>query len=157
MTPKAFKDSQEAVFRKLVRDAIRKAPFTKGERDVTMALFNHWLHHKGGPKPVIHPGRRKLARSAGVSIRTVAATLAMLRAATVIDTVSHAKGGWGTSTRYSVNVMALFTLCGCDWVDQFLAGNCTHSGTIFAHKNRAKIAHGNTTLEPTFARKADHA
>lgn len=123
----SFKDSQEAAFRRLVRDAIRKGDFTKGERDVIIALVNHWFHHKGKNKGIVHPGRAKLAKKAGVSVRTVASTLAMLRAAGAISVVEYPNGGRNAS-RYSINIRPLMTLCGCDWVDDFLRGaadNCT--------------------------------
>lgn len=139
-----FKDSQEAAIRRLVRDAIRKGPFTKGQRDVTLALVNHWFHHKGTAKP-IHPGREKLARKAKVSVRTVASSLSMLRAAGVLVVVSNLRGGHDTATKYRVNTAALLTLCGCDWMDEFLSGyarNCTVAGHEIARLGSAKIAHG---------------
>lgn len=141
---KSFKDSQEAAFRRMVRDAVRKAAMTKGERDVTLAIVNYWFHHKGTGKP-IHPGREKLAKRAGVSLRTVASTLAMLRAAGVLNPVSNLKGGFKTATRYQVNVSALLSLCGCDWLDDFLRGarsDCTVVNREFARLSHAKIAHG---------------
>ena len=158
MTPIQFKDSQEAAFRRMVRDAVRKGPFTLGQKEITLALVNLWFHHRNGPDGFIHPGREKLARKTKLSIRLVADTLAMLRAAGVLHVVSHGKGGWGTSTRYKMNLVALLTLCGCNWVDQFLAGNCTHSAIIFAHTLQAKTAHGNKgTLDKTFSKGGDHA
>jgi hypothetical protein len=140
-----FKDSQEAAFRRLVRQAIRKADFTKSERDVTLALVNHWFHHKGSSGGLVHPGREKLAKRAKVSVRTVASTLAMLRAAGVLEPVSNLYGGKGKATAYRLQIHPLLTLCGCDWVDDFLHGmaaqNCTVSGQGIARYARAKIAH----------------
>ena len=117
----SFKDSQEAAYRRIVRGAIRKADFTKSERDVTMALVNFWFHHKGTGKP-IHPGREKLANRAGVTVKTVSRVLSMLRAANVLEAVSCLNGNHGNATRYRVNIHPLMTLCGCDWIDQFVRG-----------------------------------
>lgn len=139
----SFKDSQEQAFRRLVRQSIRKGDFTKGERDVIIALVNHWFHHRA--KGPIHPGREKIAKKAGVSVRTVASAMSMLRAAGVLNPVSNLKGGHGAATRYSVNTYALFVLCGCDWVDDFVRGrgqDCTVVGSEIARLSRAKIAHG---------------
>lgn len=140
----AFRDSQEAAFRRFVRGAVRRADLTKGERDVTLALLNFWLHHKGTGKP-IHPGREKLAKRAGVSVRTVASSLAMLRAAGVLEVVSNLKGGFKTATKYSVNLRSLMHLCGCDWADEFTRHaptNCTVDKSGIARLSSAKIAHG---------------
>lgn len=135
--------------RRLVRGAIRKGPFTKGQRDVTLAVVNHWFHHKGKNQP-IHPGREKLAAKAKVSVRTVATTLAILRASGVLHAVSHLRGGHDTATKYKVNIPALLTLCGCDWLDDFIAGytrNCTVEIAGIARLGRAKIAHGIRDVE----------
>jgi len=149
MTPKSFKDSQEAGFRRMVRDAIRRGPFTKSERDVTLAVVNHWFHHKGGPQSSIRPGRDALAKKAGVSVRTVASVLSMLRTIEAIEPVTGLNGGYlhggrGMTTHYTVNPWPLMVFCGCDWVDDFMRGssqNCTVSGGVFARFWRAKIAH----------------
>jgi hypothetical protein len=118
----AFKDSQEAAFRRFVRDAIKRGPFTKSERDVTLAVVNHWLHHKGGPKPFIHPSRESMAKKAGVSVKTVSRALDLLRMIGGISAVSSIKGGKGKATQYRVNAWQLMAYCGCDWVDEFTRG-----------------------------------
>lgn len=154
---KTFQQSQEAAFRRMVRDAIRKGPFTSAEAKVTLALVNHWFHHKVA-RPIIHPGREKLVKKSGVSLRSVQSTLAMLRAAQVIEAVSHQRGGWGKATHYRVHIARLMTLCGCDWIDQFLTGNCSHSIDVFAHKMGAKIAHGlNDTSEAPISNRGGNA
>jgi len=86
--PQAFKDSAEAKFRREVRSMIRRGPFSKADRDVTLALVNHWLHHRRTSE-VIHPGRTKLAAKAGVSVSTVKRCLALLRHYGAIDAVAH--------------------------------------------------------------------
>lgn len=114
-----FRKGQEASFRRLVREVIRKGPFTKSERDVTLALVDQWFHHKGGPKPYIHPGREKLAKRAGCTVKTVSRTLGKLSAAGIAEPLSHAKGGRGKATTYRINLIALLAYCGCNWLDEF--------------------------------------
>lgn len=132
----AFKDSQEAAFRRVIRQTIRRGPFTKSEREVVLAFVNHWFQHRKSTKGVIHPGRKKLAKKAGVSIRTVASTLDMLRRAGAIDAVNHLHGLHGNATEYTVNTVALTDLCAQEKADLRVNGvkNCTTQG-------RAKIAH----------------
>ena len=89
----SFRASNEAAFRQLVRAAIRKSDMTKGEQAVALAVANLWFHHRNGPEGIIRPGRQRLALKARVSVRTVASTLAMLRAASVLVAVEYAKGG----------------------------------------------------------------
>lgn len=103
-----------------MRSCIQKGPFTKAQRDVTKAFFEHWFYHKSGPKNYVHPGRKKLAENAGVTIMTVARTLAMLRAAGIIMAIDAANGEGKKPTKYVVNVMALFTLCGAGWAEHFV-------------------------------------
>lgn len=122
MSNKSFKDSQEAAFRRIMREAIRKGPFTKSERDITLAVINHWFHHKGGSKPFIHPSRESIATKAGVSIKTVSRALDMLRTIGVLVPVSGLGGGKAKATRYEVSILHLMTYCGCDWVDEFMRG-----------------------------------
>lgn len=122
-----FRRSHEQAFRRLVRDAVRRGPFTKSERDVTLALVNLWLHHKGGPKPYVHPGRESLARKAGCTIKTVSRTLAKLRAAGIADVISNPRGGRDAATRYRLDVVALLAFCGCDWLDDFTRARGFHA------------------------------
>lgn len=106
-----FADSQEASFRRLIRDAIRKGPFTKSERDVTLAFVNHWFHHRNGSKRVIHPGRDKLAKKAGVTIKTVSRCLDVLRHYGAIEATACLHGLHGKATEYTVDVVRLLALC----------------------------------------------
>lgn len=132
----AFKDSQEASFRRVVRDRIRKGPFTKAQRDVTLAFFNHWFQHRNSTKGVVHPGRKKLAKRTDVSIRTVASTFEFLRSHGVLIAVDHLNGLYGNATEYQVSMPHLYDLCGKKKADLSVDGvkNCTGAG-------RAKIAH----------------
>lgn len=147
----AFKDSQEAAFRRVIRQAIRRGPFSKSERDVTLAFVNHWFQHRNSEKKVVHPGRRKLAKRAGVSVRTVASTLDLLRRHGAIVAVAHLHGLHGNATEYVVNVPALTDLCAKSKTDIRVNGVqfCTGSG-------RAKIAHriSNVVAFPSQKRRA---
>lgn len=134
----AFKDSQEQAFRRLVRAAIRKGEFTKGERDVTLAVVNHWFHHKAKGK--MHPGRAKMARQAKVTEKTVSRTFAMLRDAGVMVALTPLKGNRYKATEYVLNVVALMVLCGCGWADDFLK-NVPSSAAKMSHLSRDKMSH----------------
>lgn len=155
----SFKNSQEANFRRMVRQAIRKGPFTKGERDVTLAVVNMWFHHKGGPKPYIHPGREKIAKKSGVTVKTVSRCLATLRASNVLAAVNGLSGGGKVATKYTVNVWSLMTLCGCDWVDEFMRGrsqNVPLSGAEMSHCRRDKMSRSNIgTSNPSQAKEGE--
>lgn len=143
-TRKSFKDSQEAIIRRLIRNTVRKAELTKSERDIILALVNHWFHHRGTGKP-IHPGRAKLARLAGVTEKTVSRTLGKLRAASVITPLSNLNGGYRTATKYHLNIDALMTLCGADWLDtfrRFSVGNVPVVIGEMSRLRRDKMSHG---------------
>lgn len=139
----SFKDSQEAAFRRVIRQCVRRGPFTKSEREVALAFVNHWFHHRNSAKQVVHPGRKKLAKRAKVSIRTVASTLDMLRAHGAIVAVAHLHGLHGNATEYVVNVPALTDLCAMKKADLAVDGvqNCTGPGS-------AKIAHRINNVVP---------
>lgn len=117
-TRKKFQDSQEAAMRRLIRNTVRKADLTKGERDVILALVNHWFHHKGTGR-AIHPGRAKIAKIAGVTEKTVSRTFTKLRAAEILIPISNLNGGRQAATRYHINMDALMAFCGGDWLDTF--------------------------------------
>ena len=142
MSSKSFTDSDEAAFRRIVRSCIQKGPFTKSQRDVTKAFFEHWFYHKSGPKNYVHPGRKRLAKKSGVTVITVARTLAMLRAAGVIIAIDGANGHGKKPTKYVVNVMALFTLCGAGWADHFVRNVTPRSAKMIhqlAYRNDTQI------------------
>ena len=106
-----FKDSQEAEFQRRIRRSIRGGDFTKSERDVILALVNHWFNHRRSTKGVIHPGRTKLAAKSKTSVATVKRTLAMLRDNAVLDATAHLNGLHGNATEYVLNALALTELC----------------------------------------------
>jgi len=130
--PKKYVDSAEFSFRRMVRAAIRRSEMTKSDRDVTLAMANLWFHHRNGPKKHIHPGRKKLAKSAGVSIKTVARCLAKLQAARIIIAIKYPRGEGQNPTQYTVDLAALLTYCGCDWLDDFMWQNGAKCPTTFA-------------------------
>lgn len=154
MTPVQFKDSQEAAFRRMVRDAVRKGPFTRAERDVTLAIINHWFHHKGGAKPFIHPSREAVAKKAKVSVKTVSRALEMLRTIEALRPVSGIGGGKAKATQYKVSLPHLMAYCGCNWVDEFMRGyraNVPVSGVEMSRYSRDKMSHCLMTSEPTLS------
>lgn len=152
---RTFEKSQEAAFRRLVRQAIRKGPFTKSERDITLALFNHWFHHKNGPKSYIHPGRKKLAKKAGVTEKTVSRCLSMLRVSGVIRPLGPLKGNRYKATEYAVDPYALFVLCGCDWVDHFVR-NVPSRMPGMSHLQRDKMSHRINNVKADPFQKVSH-
>jgi len=113
MTPVSFKDSQEARYRRDTRARVRKSGLSRTEKEIFLAFLNHWFvhRHKGG----VHPGRKKLAKRAGASVRAVNYTLAMLRDFKVIEATAHATGnsaGYrGCATEYRVDEIRLIALC----------------------------------------------
>lgn len=107
-----FSHSEEAAFRRRVRDAIRLAKFTKFERDIILALVNHWFEKRNRDGGVIHPGRQKLAKKAGgVSIKTVSRCLNALRQEGVLGVHGHLDGKGGKATEYSLAIHKLTALC----------------------------------------------
>ena len=99
---KSFTDTTEQAHRQFMRNAVKRARISKNKRDVALVLLNIWFNKsdKGG----MHPGRKKVAKAAGVSVRTVATIFGELRGAKVLNVVSHAKGGRGYATVYTINM-----------------------------------------------------
>lgn len=141
----SFRNSAEAQFQRAVRHAVRMCPdLTKSERDVTLALFNHWVHHRA--KGPIHPGRQRIAKKADVTVKTVSRCFAMLRAAGVLTPVKNLRGGYGSATRYRFDLVALMVLVGCDWIDDFRGGSTGTNVPVVVGKMsrllRDKMSHG---------------
>lgn len=107
----SFADSQEAIFRRSVRRSVRTSPLTKGQRDVLMAFMNHWMHHRKSKDGMVHPGREKIAKKAGVTIKTVSRLFEVLRFYDVISAEAHLNGLNGCATLYSVNTIRFFEFC----------------------------------------------
>lgn len=141
---KSFRDSNEAALRRIVRDAIRRGPFTAMQRDVVLAILNHWFHHKSGPKPFIHPSRAMIAKRSNCTIKTVSRTMGILRTSNILVAKSNLICGKGKSVQYQVNLYALFTLCGMDWVDAFASdkgANVPFTAPQMSRLGRDKMSH----------------
>lgn len=106
-----FQDSQEAAFRRAIRRTIAKGPFTKSEKAVALAFFNHWFFHRKYKDGIVYPGRERIAKKADVSIKTVSNVFSMLRHYGVLIPHAHLNGLQGNATEYSVNHIALLDLC----------------------------------------------
>lgn len=114
----SFKDSQEAAFRRVVRSAIRKGPFTKGQRDALLTFLNHWFHHRNSKGGIVHPGRKRIAQKSGVTIKTVSRLFLVLRASGVLVAEDNLHGMRGKATDYSVSIPHLMEVCSmskADW------------------------------------------
>jgi len=83
---------------------------TNSEVKVLVSLVNLWLHHRNGPKGFIHPGRKVLAKKAGVKVITVARALDVFRKLGLVSAVKHIKGGNGRATQYTVNTVEIEAL-----------------------------------------------
>jgi len=141
--PTNFRDSQEAKFRTETRRFIRKGPFTKSQRDVVLAFVNHWFANRRKKDGVVHPGREKLAKKAGVSVNTVKRTLALLRATGAIRAEAHLGGLEGNATEYTVDMAALIALCGLKKEALPVIGGPNEPG-----HGRAKMAHRISNVVP---------
>ena len=60
---------------------------------------------------MVHPGRKKIARKAKVTIKTVSRVFEILRHYGVITAEAHLNGLQGCATLYSVSIMHLDALC----------------------------------------------
>ena len=87
----SFRHSNEAAFRRAVRDAIRQSALSKSEQAVTLALANLWFHHK--PKGEMHPGRAKIARRRASRSRPSPAPWPSSEQAGCLIALSHERGG----------------------------------------------------------------
>lgn len=144
---KTFADSDEHSHRQFMRRQVRKAKVGKNERDVVLALMNIWFVRKK-TDGVMHPGRKKIAKMANCSIRTVASIMARMREAGALIVVSHGKGG-RASTRYKMDFIKLILFLGYKLPIEVAGelkkivvavGNFT---PFHLWKKRAKLAHGN--------------
>lgn len=106
-----FGESQEATFRRVVRDQIRRGPFSKGQRDALLAFMNHWFVHRSSKCGVVHPGRKRIAKKAGVTVKTVSRLFEILRFYGAIEVVDNLNGLRGNATEYTVNTEVLSAVC----------------------------------------------
>jgi hypothetical protein len=110
---KDYASSQEATFRRRMRDHVRKSALTRAEKDILTAFLNHWFVHRH--KGAVHPGKAKLAKKAKVSARSVKYTLSLLRTLKVLKAVAYETGNVsgerGRATEYEVDAAKLVSMC----------------------------------------------
>jgi hypothetical protein len=142
--------SAEHTFRRRVRETIRAARFTKSERDVALALVNHWFTYRHSGQP-IHPGRAKIAKAAGVTVKTVSRTFDHFRRIGFLVAISNLKGGGEVATRYEVKIAALDA-----WVLSLTGtkkpGKAHYRGTFYPAKGGTKCP---TVLDDGIVAKED--
>ena len=109
-----FRKSMEAAFRRTVRQAIKRAPLTRAEREITIVLTNLWFVHRNGQFGFIHPSKRAIAKRARCTERTVQRCLQMLKGADVLTITKNEKGGKRLAPHYRLSITALLTLCNAD-------------------------------------------
>ena len=107
--------------RRVIRDALKYRLITRCECAVFIAIYNHWAHHKNGRKgDIIHPGRKRLARSANCSIKTVSRSLSLLEDAGVLTAQWRPKKAVALATSYTFDLHALLAHLGADGEQRFL-------------------------------------
>ncbi len=129
---KQFKDTPDAAYQRMVRSAIRKSEMTKSDRDITVALVNLWFYHRNGPKGYIYPGRKRLAKKARVTIKTVSRCLAKLRAGGMVTPVENLYGEGQNPTHYTVNIHAILVFCGATWIDEYVRNMTQNVSPLYA-------------------------
>ena len=115
-----FRSSKEASLRRFLRSAVRQSSMTLSQKEVATPLLNLWLQHRNGRKGIIHPGRERLAKTAQVSVRTVAITLRILRDAGVLKVHARPHGEGQRPTEYTMDLVALIAFCGAaipKWIE----------------------------------------
>lgn len=143
---KTFSDTEEHQHRQFMRAAVRRAKISKNKRDLVLALLNIWFKRKA--EGLMYPGRKKLAKMAGISIRTAATILAEMREAGALEVICYGKGGRGKATRYRMNLTKLIVYLGFKLPKEvkgalgrvFVSDSQFRPWAVF--KNRAKLAHG---------------
>ena len=160
MSPKRYKDSDDAEFKRMVRTSIRKSEMTKSDRDITIALVNLWFYHKGGAKKYIHPGRKHLAKKAGVTVKTVSRCLARLRTAQIISPIKNPRGEGQKPTQYTVNIHNLLVFCGGSWIDEYMRLSYIKCPTTLLQNvpplAGQNVPQYNNTLNMSFYKKPPH-
>lgn len=143
-----FRDSKEATFRRYLREAVRESNLTRGEKALTLAFINHWFVHRH--KGAVHPGRKKLAKRTGASLRAVNYTFNLLREFKAIEAVAYEggneAGAWGKATEYTVDTVRLLALCEASkaelqaWRKAKMQPDPRNTGCKNARSKGAKIA-----------------
>lgn len=110
-----YRASIEASWRRYLRSAVRQSAMTRGQKSVTVAILNMWLHHRNGLKGYIHPGRAKIAKSANVTEKTVSRTMAVLRTSGVLCVRRRLHGEGQRPTEYTMMLGPMLELCGAEF------------------------------------------
>jgi hypothetical protein len=109
-----FQLTIEASWRRYLRYCVRRSAMTPGQRAVTLALLNLWLHHRKGDKGYIHPGRAKIAKATRYTEKTVSRAMAVLREAGALRARKRLHGEGQHPTEYTMDLLALLVLCGAE-------------------------------------------
>lgn len=109
-----FESSIEASWRRYLRSSVRLSAMTQGQKSVTLALLNLWLHHRKGSKGYIHPGRAKIAKKTKLTEKTVSRTMAVLRTAGVLQVRRRLHGEGQRPTEYTMDMLSMLELCGAE-------------------------------------------
>ena len=126
-----FRSSIEGAWRRYLRSAVRHSAMTPGQKAVTTAILNLWLHHRNGPKGYIHPGRAKIAKAAKVTEKTVSRTMAVLRTAGVLRVRRRLHGEGQHPTEYTMGLVPMLELCGAE-IPEWTEGELTEIPIIDA-------------------------
>ena len=108
---KEFKSSEEASYRRFVRQMIRKSDLTRAQKDITVFLVNLWFHHKSGSKKYIHPSVEMIGKKSNVGRWSVQTCLRLLRDSKALAPIKHQNGGRNKAAQYEFNMIYLLKLC----------------------------------------------
>lgn len=147
-TTSNFSDSQEATFRRCIRSSVRDSNLTRGEKEIALAFLNHWfVHRRDG---AVYPGRKKLAKRTGASMRAVNYAFCLFRDFGAITAVAYATGNAdgerGKATEYTVDTIRLIALCEAPtavlkaWRQARIHAPAGNTGCKIARLKGAKIA-----------------
>lgn len=99
-------------FQSEIRAVIRRSALTSNERDVCISIVNLWWGKNRNSQSArglgialvpIHPGTKKIARHAKVSVRSAYRAMNLLKSLSVIRVLEHQKGG-----RYAARLRVCF-------------------------------------------------
>jgi hypothetical protein len=145
MIDRADRVKKEAAHLRRIIRRNKGAVLTNSEIKVLVALVNLWLYHRNGPKGYIHPGRKLLAKKAGVSVVTVARSLEIFRILGIAKAIRNLKGGNGRATQYVVDTDAIKEIFDpCDV--KTVAGELVPFSVSFPTQNDTQQPYQNDTL-----------
>jgi hypothetical protein len=109
-----------------VRRTVKAIGLHNSEYAVCIAMLNHYwainkdknsargLGHKVVP---VYPGLAKIARKAGVSLRSCKRASSLLQKLNIIKVVAFKKGGRGSSQRFTINFQEIYACNGLERSD----------------------------------------